>query len=306
MFDLLKARVRQGHQTSRFPRGQAQLPARFRGRPVLDESRCKEGCRACADSCPTQAIATKPLRIDLGDCLFCTVCQEACPEGAIVYTPDHRLAARSRSDLVVSGAEVETATALDQEMREDYSAVPASFVRFRLATGSGCAESRRRSARGLRPQPFRNPIRWSAATRRRYRRHGPGDYQHGVCSSRNLRGGARAQDRDRRRGLRDQRRPVRRCGRLPRRRAGGYRSRPLHTWMPPPPSDHPRRGLRLLGRIDGGRRDGFGKPPRSTGKRCRQKHFAGATNARRRASSTLGLTLRGGRSRAALANPEKP
>jgi Ni,Fe-hydrogenase III small subunit/NAD-dependent dihydropyrimidine dehydrogenase PreA subunit len=117
MFDLLKARLRQGHQAPRFPRGQALLPARFRGRPVLDESNCREGCRACADACPTQAIATEPLRIDLGACLFCTVCQEACPEGTVVYTPDYRLAARSRSDLVVSGAEARLATALDQEMR---------------------------------------------------------------------------------------------------------------------------------------------------------------------------------------------
>ncbi|HTO86148.1 MAG TPA: NADH-quinone oxidoreductase subunit NuoB [Thermoanaerobaculia bacterium] len=118
MLDLLKARLRQGRRTTKFPREQAQLPARFRGRPVLDESKCREGCRVCADSCPTQAIATEPLRIDLGACLFCTICQEACPEGAIVYTPDHRLAARSRSDLVVSDAEVKLATSLDAEMRK--------------------------------------------------------------------------------------------------------------------------------------------------------------------------------------------
>jgi Ni,Fe-hydrogenase III small subunit/formate hydrogenlyase subunit 6/NADH:ubiquinone oxidoreductase subunit I len=117
MFDLLKARLRQGHQTTRFPRESGQLPARFRGRPALDESKCREGCRACADACPTRAIATNPLSIDLGACLFCTVCQEECPEGAILYTPDHRLAARSRADLIVSGAEVKFATALDAKMR---------------------------------------------------------------------------------------------------------------------------------------------------------------------------------------------
>jgi Ni,Fe-hydrogenase III small subunit/NAD-dependent dihydropyrimidine dehydrogenase PreA subunit len=118
MFDLLKARLRQGQQTTGFPREPVQLPVRFRGRPVLDESLCRDGCRACAEACPTQAIATEPLSIDLGACLFCPVCQEACPEGAIVYTPDHRLAARSRADLVVSGAEVRLATALDAEMRK--------------------------------------------------------------------------------------------------------------------------------------------------------------------------------------------
>jgi Ni,Fe-hydrogenase III small subunit/Pyruvate/2-oxoacid:ferredoxin oxidoreductase delta subunit len=134
MLDLLKARLRQGHQTTGFPREQARLPARFRGRPVLDESKCQEGCRACAEACPTQAIATEPLRIDLGACLFCPVCQEACPDGAIVYTPDHRLAARSRADLVVSSAQARLATALDEKMRKLFG----RSLKLRQVSAGGC------------------------------------------------------------------------------------------------------------------------------------------------------------------------
>jgi Ni,Fe-hydrogenase III small subunit/Pyruvate/2-oxoacid:ferredoxin oxidoreductase delta subunit len=134
MLDLLKARLRQGHQTTGFPREQARLPARFRGRPVLDESKCQEGCRACADACPTQAIATEPLRIDLGACLFCPVCQEACPDGAIVYTPNHRLAARSRADLVVSSAQARLATALDEKMRKLFG----RSLKLRQVSAGGC------------------------------------------------------------------------------------------------------------------------------------------------------------------------
>lgn len=138
MFDLLKARFRQGHRTARFSEEPGQLPARFRGRPKLDESKCRDACRACADSCPTLAIATAPLRIDLGACLFCTVCQDACPEGAIVSTPDHRLAARSRSDLVFSGGEAKLAAALDREMRRLFG---HSLKLRQVAAGdcSGCA-----------------------------------------------------------------------------------------------------------------------------------------------------------------------
>jgi Ni,Fe-hydrogenase III small subunit/Pyruvate/2-oxoacid:ferredoxin oxidoreductase delta subunit len=136
MFELLKARLRQRHQTSRFPRADVQLPSRFRGRPVLDSSRCREGCSACVDACPTQAIAKEPLRIDLGACLFCPVCQESCPEGAIVYTPNPRLAARCRGDLVVTGDEDEDrlATALDTKMRKVFG----RSLKLRQVSAGGC------------------------------------------------------------------------------------------------------------------------------------------------------------------------
>jgi Ni,Fe-hydrogenase III small subunit/NAD-dependent dihydropyrimidine dehydrogenase PreA subunit len=134
MFDLLKTRFRQGHRTSAFPHGPVQLPARFRGRPVLDSGRCVPDCSACADACPTQAIAESPLRIDLGACLYCTLCQGACPEGAITYTQDHRLAARSRADLIVHGTEAKLATALDSKMRR----LLGRSLKLRQVSAGGC------------------------------------------------------------------------------------------------------------------------------------------------------------------------
>ena len=74
------------------------LPDRFRGLPVLDDSKCPDGCQACVEACPTDAIARdgQGLRLDLGRCLFCTDCVDACPEGAIRFTQDYRLATRHR------------------------------------------------------------------------------------------------------------------------------------------------------------------------------------------------------------------
>ena len=117
MLGLLRARLLQGHRTARYPDGPADLPPRYRGRPRLDQARCPDGCAACAAACPTKAIRTDPLALDLGACLFCPVCTEACPERAIVFTGDHRLAARTRDDLVDRGGEVRLAGAIEERMR---------------------------------------------------------------------------------------------------------------------------------------------------------------------------------------------
>src|SRR5437763_13421334 len=118
MLQVLLARLKQGHRTARYPNEEPKLPDRFRGLPVLDPSRCPDGCRSCADACPTDAIAADGgLRLDLGRCLFCAECTRACPEGAIRYTTDHRLAARTREDLVLGGRGLRLAEALDQKSR---------------------------------------------------------------------------------------------------------------------------------------------------------------------------------------------
>ncbi len=103
MLNILRARLHQGHRTNRFPEEEPKLPPRFRGRPVLDASRCPDGCRACVDACPTHAI-TDRLALDMGRCLFCADCVEACPEGAIGFSSDFRLAERARARLVVRDA----------------------------------------------------------------------------------------------------------------------------------------------------------------------------------------------------------
>jgi Ni,Fe-hydrogenase III small subunit/formate hydrogenlyase subunit 6/NADH:ubiquinone oxidoreductase subunit I len=86
--------------------GAPPLPERFRGRPVVDQAKCPDGCRACAAACPTNAITidARGLRLDPGRCLFCQDCVEACPEGAIRYTAEHRLAANRRDELVIADA----------------------------------------------------------------------------------------------------------------------------------------------------------------------------------------------------------
>lgn len=136
MLDIILARWQQGHRTISFPKGQPTVPDRFRGLPVMEQSRCPDGCRDCAKACPTDAIAIDGgrLRLDLGRCLFCTDCVEACPEQAIRYTQDFRLAGRKREDLVLSGEPLKRAEALDERTRRLFG----RSLKLRQVSAGGC------------------------------------------------------------------------------------------------------------------------------------------------------------------------
>jgi len=56
--------------------------------PDIDMSRCT-GCGACVTNCPTRAVgmvAQRPRIVRPADCTYCTDCEVACPEGAIICT----------------------------------------------------------------------------------------------------------------------------------------------------------------------------------------------------------------------------
>jgi len=135
MLKALVERLRQGHRTIRFPEEIAALPERFRGAPVLDSSKCQEGCEACVEACPTEALSfAGQLRLDLGRCLFCNECAEACPSGALRFTPDFRMATRGREDLVIGEREIPLATALEEEAVRLFG----RSLRLRQVSAGGC------------------------------------------------------------------------------------------------------------------------------------------------------------------------
>jgi Ni,Fe-hydrogenase III small subunit/formate hydrogenlyase subunit 6/NADH:ubiquinone oxidoreductase subunit I len=141
MLKTLLTRARQGQRTIAYPDGAAPpMPAHFRGAPRIDPTRCPEGCRDCAEACPTDAILVKPgsppsISIDLGRCIFCPECERACPEGAITFTDDHRLAARTRGDLVLEpGAQLRLAGALDEKLRRLFG----RSLKLRVVSAGDC------------------------------------------------------------------------------------------------------------------------------------------------------------------------
>lgn len=138
MIKALLARLQQGHRTMTYPDGPPpEMPDHFRGAPTFDPGRCPDGCRACAEGCPTGAIRVSgPVpALDLGRCLFCTDCQNSCPQGAIRFSSDYRLAARHRDELLIeSGETLKLAKALDEKLLKLFG----RSLKLRQVSAGGC------------------------------------------------------------------------------------------------------------------------------------------------------------------------
>jgi Ni,Fe-hydrogenase III small subunit/ferredoxin len=100
MFNAIAVRIAQGKQYIPDPR-KAQAVG-LRGAPLMAAVDCDAGCSACLAVCPTDAIALTPLRIDLGRCVLCGDCAQACPKQQISFSANYRIATTDRASLVLS------------------------------------------------------------------------------------------------------------------------------------------------------------------------------------------------------------
>lgn len=138
MLEFLRVRLEQGTRTSAFPGGAPEFPERFRGRPAFDPTKCDGGCAGCADRVPSAALTSGPdgrVALDVGASLFAPEEAAACEHGALTFTHDHRMAARTRGDLVSPDGEMKLATALDARMRRLFG----RSLRLRSVVAGSCS-----------------------------------------------------------------------------------------------------------------------------------------------------------------------
>jgi hydrogenase-4 component H len=115
VFSWIRKGLRTGILTTRFPAVHERISEDFRGRPVLDASRCLavQGCNACVQICLPGALSltevvngadetssgSPQLTLDYARCIMCGLCVTACPADAMQMRGDYELATRKLEDL---------------------------------------------------------------------------------------------------------------------------------------------------------------------------------------------------------------
>ncbi len=134
MIDAIKLRILQGDPIIHDVRN-ASLPKLFRGLPTIDNKVCPDGCNKCAEVCPTNAIKLNPVKIDLGLCVFCPLCEEVCPEKIIHFMNDYKIASDSRENLIVTK---ETKTISHEKASEKIRNYFGKSLKLRQISAGGC------------------------------------------------------------------------------------------------------------------------------------------------------------------------
>lgn len=112
----------------------AQVPGIFRGRPVISTMKVDE--EALRTLCPTGAISTGPVRIDLGKCTFCAECSMAFPK-KIMFTTDYKIATNDRDRLIIYEGQDEPIALDPEKIRDEIYQLFGSSLKLRQVSAGG-------------------------------------------------------------------------------------------------------------------------------------------------------------------------
>ncbi|MDP1725527.1 MAG: NADH:ubiquinone oxidoreductase [Bacteroidota bacterium] len=113
---------------------QAEMPGIFRGRPEISNE--IKDSQALVDLCPTGAIQSNPISIDMGKCVFCGACAFAFPN-MIKFTKDYKIAANNRDDLIVKAGEQKNILLNPDLIRKEISSLFSGSLKLRQVSAGG-------------------------------------------------------------------------------------------------------------------------------------------------------------------------
>ncbi len=138
MLNLLKLRKRHGNQA--IPDVvNAELMESHRGFPTIDETKYRGDWQIVSGHCPTGAIKSGPVSIDLGKCIFCGECEKL-SGGAITFASRHKTASSDRERLIVSSGEGYDAYREGAvEARREIRKLFGRSLKLRQVSAGGCS-----------------------------------------------------------------------------------------------------------------------------------------------------------------------
>ncbi|HYV93973.1 MAG TPA: hypothetical protein VE978_19500 [Chitinophagales bacterium] len=133
MLDNIKILFQQGKQF--IPDvTKAVMPGIFRGRPEISNE--DVDLNALAELCPTGAIASNPVSIDLGKCVFCGECAFAFPN-KISFTKDYKIATNDRKKLIIKEGEKNSISINPDLIRKEISKYFSGSLKLRQVSAGG-------------------------------------------------------------------------------------------------------------------------------------------------------------------------
>jgi Ni,Fe-hydrogenase III small subunit/formate hydrogenlyase subunit 6/NADH:ubiquinone oxidoreductase subunit I len=145
MFDKTKKIIKYPRLTQDSPKRPVNYDY-LTGRPVIDTDLC-DGCGKCAMRCPSGAIHMDghAAGINYDECIFCVLCKEVCPLGAVKTTKEIYLAQADRNRLrtksqIINETEAESAsfTKLGEELRQKIKKMFGRSLHIREVDSGSC------------------------------------------------------------------------------------------------------------------------------------------------------------------------
>ncbi len=113
---------------------EAVVPGIYRGRPEISFEAVDEP--ALAEMCPTGAIMTGPVRIDIGKCTFCGECSRQYPR-KIHFTKDYKLSSNERERLIISEGSIEPVRLDPGQIRKEIRSYFRGSLKLRQVSAAG-------------------------------------------------------------------------------------------------------------------------------------------------------------------------